>query len=272
VRDRLANPLTIDNQSVKGDKMKKSILVFALAVLIATLGSGMAFAQSSGNFTYGTGGGTTACVLESNGNITGGVQCQVDCTIDAGGNSTCTGQTGTCIGNAIAGIKTSSGNGNVFVVRPSAVVGLLTDVTVSSKQVNSATGSVSSSALAGVDFKVTVAPQSGQQAPTVIPSGYITYDARYVQISTNLFQALADTCSGITGGCFFTFNQSTVSAHSFDYIVKGLSSGNYGVTVDWKPSAGFGGTGISEALSCVGPMNMTVQQNKIFNFNSVNSF
>ncbi len=252
--------------------MKKSILVFALAVLIATLGSGMAFAQSSGNFTYGTGGGTTACVLESNGNITGGVQCQVDCTIDAGGNSTCTGQTGTCIGNAIAGIKTSSGNGNVFLVRPSAVVGLLTDVTVSSKQVNSATGSVSSSALAGVDFKVTVAPQSGQQAPTVIPSGYITYDARYVQISTNLFQALADTCSGITGGCFFTFNQSTVSAHSFDYIVKGLSSGNYGVTVDWKPSAGFGGTGISEALSCVGPMNMTVQQNKIFNFNSVNSF
>ena len=57
------------------------------------------------------------------------------------------------------------------------MVGLLTDVTVSSKQVNSATGSVSSSALAGVDFKVTVAPQSGQQAPTVIPSGYITYDA-----------------------------------------------------------------------------------------------
>ena len=71
------------------------------------------FAQGSGNFTYGTGGGTTARVLESNGKITGGVQCQVDCTIDAGGNSTCTGQTGTCIGNAIAGIKTSSGNGNV---------------------------------------------------------------------------------------------------------------------------------------------------------------
>jgi len=251
--------------------MKKSILVFALAVLIATFGSGTAFAQSSGNFTYGIGGGTTACVMDNKGIITGGVQCEVDCTPNPDGTTTCTGQTGTCIGNAIAGIKTSSGNGNVFVVRPSAVVGLLTDVTVSSKQVNSATGSVSSSALAGVDFKVTVAPQSGQQAPTVIPSGYITYDARYVQISTNLFQALADTCSGITGGCFFTFNQSTVSAHSFDYIVKGLSSGNYGVTVDWKPSLGFGGTGISEALSCVGPMNMTVQQNKIFSFNRVNS-
>lgn len=252
--------------------MKKSILVFALAVLIATFGSGTAFAQSSGNFTYGTGGGSTACVMGSNGNITGGLQCEVDCTLNLDGTTTCSGQTGTCIGNAKAGIKTSSGSGNVFVVRPSAVVGLLTDVSISSKQVNSATGALTSSALAGVDVKVTVTPQSGQQAPTVIPSGYITYDARYVQISTNLFQAIATQCLAVADGCFFTFNQSTVSAHSFDYIVKGLSSGNYGVTVDWKPSAGFGGTGISEALSCVGPMNMTVQQNKIFNFNSVNSF
>src|SRR5262249_60939881 len=62
---------------------------------------------------------------------------------------------GTCIGSAKAGIKTNSGNGNVFVIRPSAVIGLLTDVTVSSKN-QSATGISSSSALAGVDFRVTV--------------------------------------------------------------------------------------------------------------------
>lgn len=194
----------------------------------------------------------------------------MSCSIDALGNSTCTQQSGTCIGNAIAGIKTSSGNGNVFVVRPSAVIGLLTDVTVSSKQSGSGTGAVSSSALAGADFSVTVTPESGQAPPTVTPNYAITYDSRYIQISTNLFQALSTQCLAIAGGCFISFNQSTVSAHSFDWIISNLSPGNYGVTVNWQDS--LGGSGISQSLTCVGPVNMTVQQNKVFNFNSVNAF
>lgn len=168
------------------------------------------------------------------------------------------------------GIKTSSGNGNVFVVRPSAVIGLLTDVTVSSKQSGSGTGAVSSSALAGADFSVTVTPESGQAPPTVTPNYAITYDSRYIQISTNLFQALSTQCLAIAGGCFISFNQSTVSAHSFDWIISNLSPGNYGVTVNWQDS--LGGSGISQSLTCVGPVNMTVQQNKVFNFNSVNAF
>jgi hypothetical protein len=167
------------------------------------------------------------------------------------------------MGNAVAGIKTSSGNGNVFVVRPSAVVGLLTDVTVSSNQKGSAAGGVSSSALAGVDFTVTV---TGPGSPQVIPSSTVTYDSRYVQISTNLFQALATQCLAITGGCFLSFNESTVSAHSFDWIVRNLQSGTYVMTTSWKDTTA--GTGISESLACVGPLNMTVQQNKVFGFNT----
>lgn len=193
----------------------------------------------------------------------------MSCNIDASGNSTCTPTSGTCGGHAVAGIKTSSGAGNVFVVRPSAVIGLLTDVTVSSKQSGSSTGAVSSSALAGADFTVTVVPESGQAQPTVIPNYPVTYDSRYIQISTNLFQALATQCSLIAGGCFITFNESTVSAHSFDWIVTNLSSGNYGVTVTWAPS--LGGSGISQSLTCVGPVNLTVQQNKVFSFNTTNS-
>ena len=243
------------------------MLFLAGAALLCTT---VAFAQSSGNFTYGTGGGTTACVMDSNGNITGGQTCQMSCTIDATGNSTCSTQTGTCIGNAIAGIKTSSGNGNVFVVRPSAVIGLLTDVTVSSNQKGSSTGAVSSSALAGANFWVTVKPENGQPNPTITPSYPLTYDSRYIQISTNLFQALSTQCLAISGGCFITFNQSTVSAHSFDWIISNLSSGSYGITVNWADT--LGGSGISQSLTCVGPVNMTVQQNKIFNFNSINSF
>jgi hypothetical protein len=243
------------------------MLFLAGAALLCTT---VAFAQSSGNFTYGTGGGTTACVMDSNGNITGGQTCQMSCTIDATGNSTCSTQTGTCIGNAIAGIKTSSGNGNVFVVRPSAVIGLLTDVTVSSNQKGSSTGAVSSSALAGANFWVTVKPENGQPNPTITPSYPLTYDSRYIQISTNLFQALSTQCLAISGGCFITFNQSTVSAHSFDWIISNLTSGSYGITVNWADT--LGGSGISQSLTCVGPVNMTVQQNKIFNFNSINSF
>jgi len=172
-------------------------------------------------------------------------------------------QSGQCIGNAVAGIKTSSGNGNVFVVRPSAVIGLLTDVTVSSNQKGSSTGAVSSSALAGVNFQVSV---TGPGKPKVIPDFPITYESRYIQISTNLFQALSTQYLMITGGCFITFNESTVSAHSFDWIVTNLQSGTYTVTTSWKDS--LGGSGISQSLACVGPLNVTVQQNKVFSFNT----
>ena len=213
--------------------MRSLISVLAVTILIATLGSGIAFAQSSGNFSYGTSPqNETACVMDNNGVISGGETCEESCTIDSTGVSTCTQPSGTCMGHAVAGIKTSAGAGNIFVVRPSAVIGLLTDVTVSSKQAGSSTGTVSSSALAGVDFKVTVKGPSGDVK--VIPSDYITYDSRYIQISTNLFQALSSTCLLINGGCFITFNESTVSAHSFDYLAGGplspLSSGQYTVT------------------------------------------
>lgn len=238
--------------------------ILSLAGICMAFGAMTAFAQSSGNFSYAsTGENFVGCTLSSGGAISGGFQCQSSCTLNPDGSSSCTAQSGECMGNAVAGIKTSSGNGNVFVVRPSAVVGLLTDVTVSSKQQGSSTGGVSSSALAGVDFTVSV---TGPGSPVVIPNTAVTYDARYVQISTNLFQVLSTQCLAISGGCFLSFNESTVSAHSFDWIVKNLSSGTYTVTTSWKDTAA--GTGISQSLACVGPLNMTVQQNKVFQFNT----
>jgi hypothetical protein len=247
---------------------RRTTLCLTVAVFLCTI---IAVAQSSGNFSYGTSPQSqTGCVLESNGSISGGEQCQMSCNIDASGNSTCTPTSGTCMDHAVAGIKTSAGAGNIFVVRPSAVIGLLTDVTVSSKQSGSSTGAVSSSALAGVDFQVSVQGPSGPVK--VIPASWITFDSRYIQISTNLFQALAMQCMAINGGCFITFNESTVSAHSFDFLAGGpsspLSSGQYTVTTTWKSA--LGGSGISESLTCVGPLNMTVQQNKVFSFNTIN--
>ncbi len=236
---------------------RKMCLVSLATLLCATV----AFAQSSGNFSYsttGNGANPIACTMDQNGTISGGYTCESQCTLNSDGTSSCTSQSGKCMGNAVAGIKTSSGNGNVFVIRPSAVIGLLTDVTLSSKQLTA-----SSSALAGVNFSVAV---TGPGSPNVIPNFPVTYDSRYIQISTNLFQALSTQCLAITGGCFITFNESTVSAHSFDWIVTNLQSGTYTVTTSWADS--LGGSGISRSLACVGPLNMTVQQNKVFNFNT----
>ena len=285
--------------------MKKAIGVFLGIVLSAA----MSFAQSSGNFSYGN-TGTTHCVLNNNGTGTiTGAQCQqgsgpacttnTDCINIIG--TTCvnpTGNTGAgvclvsansnvgCAGAIQAGIKTNSGSGNVFLIRPSAVIGLLTDISVAkSSLLNIGT----SSALAGVDFNVDVKSLSGQPQANVIPAFPVTYASRFVQISTNLFNVLGTLCTDVSAsntvggvttavGCYISFNESTVSAHSFDWIAGApatdgsgtLASGNYGVTVNWSSS--LGNFGISRSLTCVGPVNLTVQQNKVFSFNTPNSF
>lgn len=314
--------------------MRRFVLGFAIILVAAT----MAFAQSSGNFSYGN-TGATHCVLNNDGTgtITGGdicsqqtgascttnAQCSAGtfcfnptsgtlagqcvnntsggaCTSDA--NCTVPGQscifpvgggatgicgvvdmgTGTCSGKLEAGIKTNSGSGNVFLVRPSAVIGLLTDVTVGK---NGTVDIGTSSALAGVDFTVTVKSKSGQPTANVIPGFGITYASRFVQISTNLFNALGALCTTIVAdpnnpfvGCFISFNESTVSAQSFDWIVGApradgtgtLASGEYGIKASWSSS--LGDFGIASSMTCVGPVNLTVQQNKVFSFDTPNTF
>ncbi len=325
--------------------LTRRLLFTGVAMLLI---AGAAFAQSSGNFSFGN-TGTTHCVLNNDGtgSITGGDICSqqagpsctttadctanypdykglgltcynpsgaamagqcvdntsgfacsadADCTVpgqsciipDAGGAGMCgvvdEGQ-GKCDGYLKAQIKTNSGSGNVFLIRPSAVIGLLTDVTVAK---NSTLNIGTSSALAGVDFNVSVTSLSHQPDPNVIPSFPITYASRFVQISTNLFNVLGTLCTevanpndvgGITDalGCYISFNESTVSAHSFDWIAGAprgdgtgtLQSGDYGVKVSWSSS--LGNFGISRSLTCVGPVNLTVQQNKVFSFNTPNS-
>jgi len=252
--------------------MRQFMLTLGLALAVTlTVASSPAFAQSSGNFTYGSNGGTTHCVLNAGGSITGGQICQENCTLQPDGTVACTGDgqgSGLCVGSFAVGIKTNSGSGNVFVMRPSAVIGLLTDVSLFK---NTATSVGTSSALAGVDFSVAVSPAPAK----VIPNYPVTYASRFVQISSNLFDVLGATCTAVsptnpTGSCSFDFHESTVSAHSFDWIATGLTSGQYAVTVNWSSS--LGNTGISRALTCVGPVNFTVDQKKVFHFNTTNSF
>ncbi|HYL37675.1 MAG TPA: hypothetical protein VEV17_17300 [Bryobacteraceae bacterium] len=286
----------------------------SLTALMLGLGAWTAYAQSSGSFTYGNTGGTHCVLNGNNGAITGGAICSsgADCTalgcspIPAPSGKACSvdsdcasglcasGQcaVGTCGGSIVAGIKTNSGSGNVFDIRPSAVIGLLTDVAV---QKNSTINVGTSSAFAGVDFSLAVTPPAGAPTPCISPNFSVTYASRFIQISTNLFTVLGNLCTTVTNantvggvttsvGCFISFDESTVSAHSFDWIVGfpdsnatangnpancgTLSTGVYGIAANWKAS--LGNSGISEALTCVGPVNLTVTQNKIFSFNTVN--
>ena len=226
---------------------------------LAIVVSGPAIAQSSGNFTYSSTGNTVNCQLADNGTISGGYTCAA-----SGGTLPTPANGSTCLGSFKTSIKTSSGAGNLLDIRPAMVIGLLTDVSITKD-------TQASSALAGVNVGVAV-----DGGANVVPNFPITYDARYVQISSNLFNALTTSCvttsttSTTAGaGCFFTFNQSTVSAHSFDWLATNLNAGTYNITMQWTSTTT--GSGNFAALTCVGPVNLTVQQNKVFNFNSPNS-
>jgi hypothetical protein len=207
----------------------KRIVVLASAVLCLAAGT---FAQSSGNTNFSYSGDGTACV-DAAGALSGGVSVLK------------------------TALKVSSGNGVAIVIRPSAVTGLLTDVTVKGSQGG---GTQTASAQASVTASVKLTPLSGQPAPNVTPAVPVTYDDRFLQISTNLFNALS-ACT-VAAPCFFTINETTLSAHSFDFVAQNLESGDYGIEVDFATSGSItaGGT----ALECVGPVVITATQVKMF--------
>lgn len=212
--------------------MNRFVSFLVISILIVTFGSGLSFAQSSGSFNFSA--DTLSCT-------------DIGGTLGGGTAKTALKTT----------MKVSSGNGVALVVRPSAVTGLLTNTSISGKLGG---GTVTGSAQAAVTFSVAVTPLSGQAPPTVVPSAPVTFDDRFLQISTNLFNLLS-VCTDLTP-CQLDVNETTLSAHSFDFVVTGLSSGNYGITVSWAPTTVA--TAPNSALACVGPVVITAQQVKIF--------
>src|SRR5438046_10220975 len=85
-----------------GQVMKKLTAVFA----VATLGSGLVFAQSSGNFSATATG--ASCAIGAGGTLSGGTATTIFST----------------------NVSTSSGNGVSLNIRPSLVTGLFTDTKI----------------------------------------------------------------------------------------------------------------------------------------------
>jgi hypothetical protein len=231
-----------------------------LAILSLTIATGTARAQASGNFSAtGTG---ASCVIGAGGVLSGG----------------------TLLTSFTANLSTGSGNGTTLDIRPDLVTGLLTKTKINTTV---------STASADVGLQVCVTVDGN--GDNVFPTNCAVYDQRFQQISSQLFSQLqqctaatfgscttdadcatGQTCNNLTGGanagtcigpnplCNFELILSTLSAHSFDFIVPVANGKPHVIKAAWSV-IGQATTGDSSTASCVGSGVLTVTQAKVFN-------
>lgn len=244
--------------------MNKLAAIAAVALLACSIG----FAQSNGNFSAS--GSSAACEIGAGGALSGGIVAS----------------------SFTANISTSNGNGVTLDIRPSLVTGLFTDTKIDT-----------SISTASADVGIQVCVKVDGSSAGILPAPCVIYDQRFQQISSQLFSQLAecnlvvvgstcttsadcptgDTCNNPTGGtlagvctapnplCNFDLILSTLSAHSFDFVVPVGIGKPHTVTTSWS-TVGSGVTGNSKIASCVGPGIVTVTQVKVFNNSGSLSF
>lgn len=237
------------------NRLTRTLSTLAFILVIATAG---AYAQSSGNFSATSTG--AACRIGDGGSLEGGTPQKVFAT----------------------DISTSNANGVTIVVTPSLVTGLFTDTKISTS-IPTATADV------GIQVCVTV-DGSGEG---ILPSSCVVYDQRFQQISSKLFSQLAEctqaptdtacasdadcsvlgtgficgdagVCVGPNEDCDFDLILSTLSAHSFDFVVPVGKGKPHHIEATWSV-VGSGATASSRVQSCVGPGLVSVTQYKVFN-------
>jgi hypothetical protein len=234
--------------------MKKS---FAVALLLAFT-SGLMLAQS-GNFNAA---GTSASCLIGNGGALSG---------------------GTVLNSFTSNITTSTGSGMTLDIRPSLDTGIFTQTKID-------TTVPTASADVGIQVCVTV----DGSGVGVMPSSCVTYEEQFQQVSSQLFSQLS-ACALVTSAtactitadcavlgasyicnnptesagagicivpnplCNFDLIQSSLSAHSFDFVASVASKKSHTVVASWKV-IGAGASGSGSVASCVGPGIITVTQ------------
>lgn len=206
---------------------------------VALLLSGLAFAQSSGNFAAKV--DTTKCLIDN-------------------GDGSLNGQGATVLETTI---KTPNSSQTALVIRPSLVTGLYTKNRVSD-EVDTATAWSGVRVRVCLDGKV-VAPGTpvGANCDPGDNDGWIYYDKRWVQVSQNFLNQI-DACNNVANSeeCFLQIVISTLSAHSFDFVIGDVGGGTHTVKAEWQfeDSDGTGGN----AAACSGPAVVTVTQVKTF--------
>ena len=214
-------------------------LIF-VAVSLAASATTM-LAQSSGNFAAKV--DTLKCVIDDNndGVLTGGI---------------------TAVTSLETTIKTPNAGSTALDIRPSLVTGLYTKTKLTSDgPISTSTG------IAGVKVRVlldgkAVAPGT-PVGGTLASDGWVYYDKRFQQLSSNLFNSLAVDCDAALDGiqpCELQLILSTLAAHSLDFIAGDVGGGTHTVKVEWTLEA----NDLNQA-ACVGPGVLTVTQVKAFN-------
>jgi hypothetical protein len=220
--------------------------ITGIALLLVVCLEGAAVAQSSGNFAADV--AKTQCVLDSqNGELSGGI---------AGNLLTAT-------------IKTPNSPGTALLITPSLVTGLYTNTFIDrAKELSNQTASV----------VVRVTLDDHPVLPATEENPFVTYDTRFQQISTQVFEAI-DECSNDNPECNFDVILSTLSAHSFNFIAPNPGVGDHTLKVEWaflcddgsgEPSAEKCSDqfGPNTAAACAGPGTVTIQQVKVFSQSS----
>ena len=265
--------------------MKKLVSLLSVAFLIITCGA-VLLAQGNGNFSA-TGTGATCVISQKDGTFTG-----PSCGVPAPGS------TAAC-GMLSSSISMSNGSGNTLLIRPSLVTGLYTNTNLLSTNKNSSGITV---ATADVGIQVCVDVDGSQVG--ISPSGCVTYDERFQQLSTNLFSTITTACTLPSAGaaacctagpggtnacttgtpdaatctaCNLDLVQSTLNAHSFDFVIPQSAFGDnkaHTVHATWSVANGSatGATPGGSVLACVGPGVVTLTQTKVFNNSGSLSF
>ncbi len=216
--------------------MRRIVGRISIGMVVVLFAAAPLFAQSSGNFAAKL--NTTQCVINDDGTLGSGM------TVDYLSTT----------------LKTP--NAAALVIRPSLVTGLFTKTTVTKL-------SPDVTAIAGVKVRVllddkTVVPPGTQAAPGVVADtdGWVYYDKRFQQLSTNIFSGILTCGTTNTDDCFLGLLLSTLSAHSIDFVADNVAVGTHTLRVQWSLESG--GLNGGEAKACVGPGVLTVEQVKTF--------
>lgn len=196
-----------------------AISLFTAFLLVAST----AFAQSSGNSVFAT--ANSQCAIDSSsGTLSGGASTPGKLFSDT--------------------IQTPNTGQAALLITPSLVTGLYTSNKLSQSN---------STSTQNIGVSVTVQVDGNPVLPETTASGsgsYVIYDQRFIQVSSTFLNEL----SACTTTCF-TLTESTLSAHSFNFVYPNPGQGEHTVTVDWNILNGGNGE-----AACVGPASITVQQ------------
>src|SRR5438067_56482 len=180
------------------------LLLPGMILALAVLASPLASAQSSGNFASQI--STTQCVI----NTVGG-------TPNAGGLS---GGKATPLLDTY--VKTPNSQFTTLLITPSLVTGLFTNTEVTQDMQSSAVSAA---------VKVSVTLDGNPVAPATTATPSVIYDQRFQQLSANTFQGFL-SCY-LNNNCSIDLVESTLAAHSFNFVAPNVGGGNHHLQVQW---------------------------------------